>query len=385
MMAGSATSVLLRPARGYALSEHLPSATGEAPTAPRTLVQLVAPGPGGVRDYLESLRRQWNTAGLPSHVVALSQADARARSLADRLERLTDQEGHACSLLLHFSGYGYQKRGLCFWLLRELEHARARLGSRLHVVTMFHELFASGPPWQSAFWLSGAQAWIAERLVRASDRVLTNSQHHAHELRYRLGARAPVHVWPVFSTVGEPTRVRPASERALRLVVFGAESTRRRALERLPRHVELLRRHGVVVLVEAGPGIAVCPPALGLDRRFVGRLDEPTLRTLLEGSAFGLIDYPSIHLGKSTVFAAYLVHGCVVLNTAPGGPDADGLERGQHYLTLDDTPVLPPTAAERQVMADAGRAWYARHTLARQAVASAHLCGAAFTRQTRHA
>jgi hypothetical protein len=383
-MAGSATSALLHPAPGYALTQDLPAATGDAPAAPKTLVQLVAPGPGGVRDYLESLRRQWSAAGLPSHVLAMSQTDARAQSLADRLERLADQEGRACSLLLHFSGYGYQKRGLCFWLVRELENARARLGSRLHVVTMFHELFASGPPWQSAFWLCGAQAWIAARLVRTSDRVLTNSQHHAQELRYRLGARAPVHVWPVFSTVGEPARVRSAGERALRLVVFGAESTRRRALERLPRHVELLRRHGVVVVVEAGPGIAVCPPALGLERRFVGRLDEPALCALLEGSAFGLIDYPSIHLGKSTVFAAYLVHGCVVLNTAPVGPDADGLERGHHFLTLDDGPVLP-TAGQQQVLADAGRAWYARHTLARQAVASAHLCGASFAGQARHA
>ena len=48
---------------------------------------------------------------------------------------------------------------------------------------------------------------------------------------------------------------------------------------------------------------------------------------LLQDSAYGLIDYPPKYLGKSSVFAAYAVHGCVTLNTAESDLDSDALQR----------------------------------------------------------
>jgi hypothetical protein len=319
----------------------------------RTIVQLVAPGTGGVRDYAERLQRCWHG----SHLVAMDAAAARAQPLSDRLRQVP---GEGVALLVHFSGYGYQRRGLCFWLLREIEQARSLLGGRLHVVTMFHELYAFGPPWRSAFWLCPAQVRIAARLARLSDRRWTNSEHHATWLR----RQGDVEVWPVFSNVGEPVTLTPHGMRLPQLVVFGSMPTRGRALAHLPRIAATLRRLGIATVVEAGPGAPASPASPA--HRFVGRLEACALGELLDGSAFALIDYPPRHLGKSSVFAAYLAHGNVVLNTAASGGNGDGLVVGRHYVDLQAAlpagPDLPRIAGE-------GWHWYQSHRLDVQAEA----------------
>ncbi len=110
---------------------------------PRTLVQIVPPGEGGVLDYAECLKAQWMRSGKPSQLLALSQPLAKQASLAQRV----GNPATALSVVLHFSGYGYARRGLCGWLLEELNALRAQRQAALHLVVVFHELFASGPPW----------------------------------------------------------------------------------------------------------------------------------------------------------------------------------------------------------------------------------------------
>lgn len=346
------------------------------------LVQIVPPGPGGVRDYLDCLKAEWACAGIESHVIELSQASAGAHSLLDRILSLADADAGAkgnhpstFSLLLHFSGYGYERRGLCFWLLREVEQAKARLGDRLRVVTMFHELFASGPPWRSAFWLSALQARIARKLARMSDVIWTNTGSHGRWLRKQVGPSTPVTVQPVFSTVGEPEQLAPASGRELSLVVFGSPSTRRRALDALPPYVESLERHGITEIIEVGTGEASPWTTTVLKPHFLGRLEKPDLRALLERSAFGLIEYPTDCLGKSTVFAAYAAHGCVSINVAQAADDSDGLQAGVHFANLSRDTAISNHEYSREAMASAARTWYEPNSLPRQATAFATSCG----------
>lgn len=340
----------------------------------RTLTQLVAPGSGGVRDYLECLRAQWEATGIESQVITLAESDAQQQSLAARLRLVVETEGRPCSLILHFSGYGFQRRGLCFWLLREIENARRELGPRLHLVTMFHELFASGPPWRSAFWLSRVQAWIAMRIARASDALWTNTELHARWLRQQVDASIPIDVNPVFSNIGEPDVVAPAEGRTRRLVVFGAPSTRGRALRLLPRYANRLRSQGITEVVEVGSGPAFPWVEEILAHYFVGRLGVDQVHDLLQDSAYGLIDYPPRYLGKSSVFAAYAVHGCVTLNTADSDLDSDRLQRDLHFAALPPAGDVPHDAEARQRVCDAARDWYAQHSLARQAQGLAQAC-----------
>ena len=350
-------------------------------TAQRTphLVQLVPAAPGGIRDYAENIQRVWAQSGIACRVLPLAQRDVAAAPLWSQLALGAAQAAGIepigqTVLIVHYSGYGYAPRGLCGWLNREIADARARMGLRLRLVVMFHELYASGPPWRSAFWLSGRQAKIAAELAALSDAAITNTQGHARWLEEQLKPRRNVAVWPVFSNVGEPKTLAPFGARPRQLVVFGSEPTRRRALQQVHRHARQLGDLGINELVEVGAGHAVGMRPGTIRASFAGRLDEATLSQLLAQSAFGLIEYPAHYMGKSTVFAAYAAHGCVALNAYPSRQAADGLTPGQHFVGLD--PHLRGALSDDELrrMALDAKAWYDRHTLSVQTAALARIC-----------
>ena len=338
------------------------------------LIQIVPPGEGGVIDYARCLQAEWQRRGRASQLLALSQASAHKRPLVLQVESLMAVTGggsaQRCAVVLHFSGYGYGRRGLCGWLLDELTALHSHAEGSVRVVLVFHELFASGPPWRSAFWLSPLQASIAARLAHLADALWTNTGEHARWLRNTVAAGVPVHVRPVFSSVGESDGSIPAAERPARAVVFGSPSTRQRAFDALQRFDATLRRLGVEELVEAGSGAASTSRPTALPCRHVGRLDPPAVSALLQTSRFAVLDYPSSLLGKSSVFAAYAAHGCVVLDTCRPGPDADGLAAGREYLNLHSVatdPGLPTTPQPQCALAERLARWYGDHRLAGQA------------------
>lgn len=341
-----------------------------------SIVQVVPAGEGGVFDYANCLQAQWANTGNISMLLPVDRAGVRRRPLFEQIEgalsTLAERSAwHA--VVLHYSGYGYHPRGLCGWLLREVQALRAQQ-PRFRLVVVYHELFASGPPWRSAFWLSRVQASLAARLARQADALWTNTEHHARWLQH--AAAVEVHCTPVFSNVGEPEPAVPPRTRAPRAVVFGAPSTRRRALQGLQPFHATLRRLGVEELVEVGSGAAAASdPAferLGatLPCRHAGLLNVPALRELLLSSRFGVIDYCADLLGKSGVFAAYAAHGCVVLDTNPLGRDSDGLRRGVDYVDLQALSAATVNDAScHDAMANNLARWYAGHTLDKQAQA----------------
>lgn len=317
------------------------------PAAP---VQIVPAGPGGVADFAACLAAEWQAMGVASRCVPLAAADA---AWLGRFEA-------EAPLVLHFSGYGYAVRGLCDWLADGIEQLRARAGARLRLVTVFHELYAVGPPWRSAFWTSAAQRRIAARLARASDALWTNTASHARWLAAQAPAR-PLGVQPVFSNLGEPAAPPPFAARARSAVVFGSPATRARAFAALARQPGALQALGVQQLVEAGPG-APCRGAPGLPpRRHAGLLPAAELRHELQQAAFGVLDYPGPLLGKSGVFAALAACGCVAVNTDRDCAPGDGLLAGRDYLALGAPADDAPQIAARV------HAWYAGHGLGRQA------------------
>ena len=104
-------------------------------------------------------------------------------------------------VLLHYVNYGYQKRGVPFRLVSALRELRSHGSTR--VVTVFHELYASGPPWRSAFWLKPFQKRVAQSIARLSDACVMTSE----TARAQLGRLAPgisISVQPVPSGFGKP-------------------------------------------------------------------------------------------------------------------------------------------------------------------------------------
>lgn len=323
------------------------------------LVQVCPQETGGVRDYADCLAREWAARGVDTRLL-----EGERGELQRRLEALLESEGRL-AIVLHFSGYGYAARGLCGWLADALSAVMSANPARVRLVVVFHELFAGGPPWRSAFWLSPWQSQVARRLASLADSVWTNTQHHAAWLRRVVGDGQALPVHPVFSNIGEATDLVPWRHRSAHAVVFGSSGTRRRAFVALRSHAAALERLRITEIVEAGDGDPQADATLALPAKHLGRLSTSELGGLLARSRFAILDYPARYLGKSGVFAAYAAHGCAVVNTFALERDADGLRLDAHYLNVR----APFTADVDRIEAMATRLhhWYGEHSLALQA------------------
>ena len=91
-----------------------------------------------------------------------------------------------------------------FWLPPGLRRLQQASGARL--ITVFHELYASGFWWQSAFWLRPLQVRIARSITALSDICIVSSEVARQQL-VGLVPKARIIVRPVFSNFGEPTLV----------------------------------------------------------------------------------------------------------------------------------------------------------------------------------
>src|SRR5438270_2144823 len=113
-----------------------------------TLLQIVPKVPGGidgVGDYAltiaEKLRERFETETV---FAAFNVSVKNVRGFEVVSVKQVQNYDH---FLLHYVNYGFQKRGIPFRLLSILQKLRRQ--QRGKFVTIFHELYASGPPWTS--------------------------------------------------------------------------------------------------------------------------------------------------------------------------------------------------------------------------------------------
>lgn len=294
--------------------------------------------------------------GVGSHAQALAGALAahgiETRFVTGGAVPDPDEKG---PVLLHYANYGYHRRGCPARLVDGLVRWRQR-GAGRRLITLFHEVWATGPPWRSSFWLAPRQRQLAATLARLSAGMVTSLDLYARMVRPWAGER-PVRVTPVFSTVGEPAAVPPCAGRTPRLVVFGGAGVRSRAWGReLPALAAACRELEIEEVLDVGPPTPV-PDRIGtVPVRALGVLPaEEAGARLLEARA-GFLSYPPPFLPKSTIFAAYCAHGlapvCAWSRRAPAAGPVPPLWR----------PGTDPGESAEQA-----RTWYAGHTLARQA------------------
>ena len=296
----------------------------------------------------------------PVRAVAARTPDALVRALG----AAAGGRESSLTVLLHYANYGYQTRGCPAWLATGLERWVAGAAGR-RLVTIFHEVVASGPPWRSSFWLHPVQRRIAGRVARASAALTTSLTRYELLLR-RLGATAPIEVTPVFSTIGEPGEVPSASARQPWIVVFGGPGTRRRAYgPQEPALRSVCRSLGIRRIVDVGPPIAGLPPSVaGVPVDALGIVPDHEVRRALARSVAGFLPYPPPFLAKSTVFAALCCHGTVPIcswkSVRPAPPDG-GEPPWIHPETVARLTPDDLASASRRA-----RSWYADHDLRRQ-------------------
>jgi len=303
------------------------------------IVPAVPPAIGGVTGYAEAL------AG-----ALAGRAGIESRFVSPRAGGLDRELAGAGTLLLHYANYGYERRGCPAELVAGLEAWRAGGESR-RLVSVFHEVYASGPPWRSSFWLSPRQRRLASRLAALSDALLTTLGLYAGLLE-QLAPGVRVTVAPVFSTVGEPA-VDEMGPRPPVMAVFGGAGARVRAYgEALPELAAACRALGIEEILDLGPDAGAPALVAGLPVRRTGTLPAAEVSRHLLAARAGFLAYPPGFLAKSTIFAAYCAHGLapVCVWKGRGGGTAEA-------------PLWQAAGPGVQEVAAAARGWYRGHAL----------------------
>jgi len=318
------------------------------------IVPSVPPEYNGLGDYAFQLCRHWPEPrpgweilarrlpeGAKEHwpEASMRTFESSGRGLADALG-----QSSARTVVLHYVGYAYAKRGAPLWLPGTLAAWKANTGGRLIVI--FHELYAVGPPWSSPFWLLPLQMRVAKRLAAIGDAWTTSCPDYLRVLRERLrvdmskGGMIPIgtNIEPVRGP--KPARPWPSM---LKIVVFGLPLTRLRTLRCHRNLLGRVRQRGLIEkLVLIGRSEAArdvqeatnaildsigCETATGYD------LEPADISALLLDSHVGLLHNSCGTMTKSGVFAAYCTHGLVTV------VPQDGLcERGPFVVSDDAAP-----------------------------------------------
>jgi hypothetical protein len=310
-------------------------------------------------------------AGVTS-VEGFAVTQVQVQSAAILLDLLPSKSHSSATVLLHYVGYGYAKRGCPVWLINGLEQWRRGTGTK-RLVIMFHEIYASGPVWTSTFWTSPLQKDLARRLACLSDYCLTSKQGYA-EMLHQLsqGKHTEIPALPVFSNVGEPEQLPPLIERPRRLVVFGGQGPRSRVYRRSRLALErTCRELAIEEIIDVGPSVGFeIEPVNGTPVVCLGVKSAQDISSLLLSSVAGFFDYHIEFLAKSTIFAAYCAHKLLPVGVFYEGENVDGLQVGKHYWLADQHQQTMSLSAG-QLVADSAYAWYQTHQMTVQAHAFA--------------
>ncbi len=295
----------------------------------------------------------------------------QALPLPRSAEALSTVCGDIPRMLLHYVNYGYQKRGCPIWLLQGLRQWLAKDSDR-RLVTMFHELYANGKPWQSSFWTHPLQKAICRGTARASFGAVSNRVVSTAILERMRGDRKICHM-PVYSNIGEPRQLPEFNTRKRRLILFGGEGWRRKALSVNLADLEAAcQRWNITEGVEIGPG-STDPVEVGIPWTKLGPRPAAEVSELMRTSMLGFICYTSDYLEKSGIFAAYAAHGLVpVLPNACMIANTMGVTHGTHYLSPDSVIGESGDALLRNV-SGALFNWYQDHRSERQSSVFAKL------------
>src|SRR5208337_2740420 len=224
--------------------------------ANRRLIQVVPqlqPSRCGVSDHAIALASELRTEyGIDTAFIVLN-SDEPSDVPYSVIRRSPDQLLNTCislskdqsaAILVHLSGYGYSADGAPTLLAEALRSVRA--DGRFRIAVFFHELFATGMPWRSAFWYTQRQKRAVRRIAEACDLLVTNTRSYVDWLHRETTPQSasPIQYMPVFSQVGEAQQPVSLDERDPVMAVFGLGGTRQNAYRELPALGNMLHQIG---------------------------------------------------------------------------------------------------------------------------------------------
>jgi hypothetical protein len=356
--------------------------------APDTVLQIVPQLPGtfdGVGDYALNLARALSADhGITTIFLVAAKTSVTSKDGYRVISGLNRDESadlaQKCEhVILHYVNYGYQARGIPFSLRAFAKQLRSQLRGRW--VTTFHELYASGPPWKSAFWLRPLQVRIARDMIAASTACIVSNPPIERAI-HAYDAAKKIYLAPVLSNFGEPELSGFDTVSPRRWAICGGTALIARSLALFEQLYPLIPGAFAPEQLDVVGGRAEISINTILDRMSRGRpglschyhpeVSAQTASEILRQSSFGWIDYfgagkiwPGMVL-KSTAFAAFCAHGVVPVlshREEPIAINGDNLP-GPYYITPDAFNFPPPDQL-REVQQKI-YAWYHAHADAHQ-------------------
>lgn len=347
------------------------------------LIQVISqlrPTRCGVSDYALSLARELESCFGIDTAIAVVNSTEPCQSRYPRIYRPQTElleicrslsEGGPGTVLVHLSGYGFSRDGAPSVLAESL--SRVKESGQFQIAVYFHELYATGMPWRSAFWHSKRQKAAVRAIAATCDLLVTNTGRHAEWLERETvrHAKFPIQRLPVSSNVGEADELTPFARRRLAMVVFGMAATRRKAYQRLRSMASVVRKLRIEEILDVGPEFNAPAQAIGIPVRRMGILPELDLGRLLSECRFGLVQHAPHGLAKSGVFAGFTAHGTVPVLGEPFAGSIDGLQDGVHLISPRTFEAASESGLDR--CAAAAWQWYKEHRIHAHAACYARL------------
>jgi len=282
-------------------------------------------------------------------------------------------------VILHYVNYGYQTRGVPFHLRRFARQLRGKLRGRW--LTAFHELYAFGPPWGSAFWLRPLQVKIARDLIDISDACFVSNPTIENEIRSYDPAKK-IYLAPVNSNFGEPEIMDFSAASPKSWAICGGTALVARSLisfrkrrEAIPPAFAPAHLHIIGGRDEAATRRVIedlTRSSSGLSCHYYPEVSAERASELLRQCSFAWLDYfgrgrvwPEMIL-KSSAFAACCAHGLTPVLSHQ--EDAFGLEGdpfpGPFFMTPGRVHFPPPD--ELRATREKIYAWYHAHAVSRR-------------------
>jgi hypothetical protein len=321
------------------------------------------PAINGLGDYAFRLGEALKGKGTAVAYVALEANEApfcpregdfyTIRKDVESLPELLRETGIRC-LYINYSNYGYQEKGVPFWLVKAVDRARKEFPG-LKVITFFHELYATSKPWQSAFWLEPFQRGIFRRMYDLSDTCFCSNDRVLDIIRRETPDRGKkTRNIGIFSNIPEPVALQHWDMRKHTAIVFGTTGRKTAIYNNLETLNAFIAQSGITRISDIGRGtIPVNEKQLDCELVRHGEQSAAEVSALMQECGYGLIDYPASLLGKSGIFAAYAAHGLAVVNfTADPTSPGDGLVSGRHFSPA------PGIGKAGQVIGEQAHSWY---------------------------
>lgn len=296
----------------------------------KSIVQIVPQLPGtfdGVGDYALTLARALRDQhNIQTRFAVAAATDKREIDGFPVIPDAITQQlaGPIDHVLLHYANYGYQNRGVPLALRRWSKHLRKLISGRW--LTMFHEIYASGPPWKSAFWLRPLQVSVARDLIEIADCCFASNTTVAAEI-HRHSPGKTVRIVPVMSNFGEPQLTNFAGRAPQHWAICGGTALITRSLQALlgkykripewcaPRIIDAIGGRSDAAIQDAIWQWESMNPAVAVQHHPGVSANDAS--AILQRAAFGWLDYfgsgkiwPGMIL-KSGSFAALCAHGVI--------------------------------------------------------------------------